>query len=172
MAELPRTLAWSGKPIGHGASCMTIVPGEGSRPPSVSGGIQLSALPAGPEMSSQLFGLAPVGSRRFTKSPTNVTAKRIILGRGCAVSVPLPGLSPDHSRGPPSLWRGDLPRLGRSPTVSRPPSPGVAFYVLRLLIPVPGMSRERSDATGGREGSCVMTVGEPDVPRFPLSGKG
>lgn len=68
--------------------------GEGSRPPSVSGSIQLSTLPVGPELSSRLFGLAPVGSRRFTISLTNVTAEQIILGQGCVVSGPLPWLSP------------------------------------------------------------------------------
>jgi hypothetical protein len=82
------------------------LPGEGSRPPSVSGSIQLSTLPAGPERSLRLFGLAPVGSRRFTRSPKNVTDKRIILDRGCVVSAPLPGLSPNHFCGPPSLGGG------------------------------------------------------------------
>ncbi len=81
-------------------------PGEGSRPPSVSGSIQLSTLPVGPEWSSRLFGLAPVGSRRFTKSQTNVTAERIILGLSCVVSAPLPWLSPAHLRGPPSHGGG------------------------------------------------------------------
>jgi len=80
--------------------------GEGSRPPSVSGGIQLSTLPVGPERSPRLFGLAPVGSRRFTRSRTNVIDGRIILGPGCVVSAPLPWLSPAHSRGPPSRGGG------------------------------------------------------------------
>jgi len=98
------------------------VSGEGSRPPSVSGDIQLRALPAGPELSSRLFGLAPVGSRRFTRSSGNVLAKRFILPRGCAVSVPLPWLSPIHFRGPPFSWRRDLPQLGPKalPSVALP----------------------------------------------------
>jgi len=89
-----------------------MVSGEGSRPPSVSGSIQLSTLPVGPEPSFRLFGLAPVGSRRFTKSMANVTAEQIILGHGCVVSAPLPWLSPGRSRDPPFSWRGDLPQLG------------------------------------------------------------
>ena len=99
------------------------VSGEGSRPPSVSGSIQLSTLPVGPELSFRLFGLAPVGSRRFTRSMTIVTAEQIILGHGCVVSAPLPWLSPGRSRDPPFSWRGDLPQLGVNPTVGRPPSP-------------------------------------------------
>ncbi len=96
--------------------------GEGSRPPSVSGDIQLRALPAGPERSSRLFGLAPVGGRRFTRSPGNVLAERFILPWGCAVSVPLPWLSPNHFRGPPFSWRRDLPQLGPEalPSVALP----------------------------------------------------
>ena len=96
--------------------------GEGSRPPSVSGDIQLRALPAGPERSSRLFGLAPVGGRRFTISPGNVLARRFILPRGCVVSVPLPWLSPNHFRGPPFSWRRDLPQLGPEalPSVALP----------------------------------------------------
>jgi len=98
------------------------VSGEGSRPPSVSGDIQLRALPAGPERSSRLFGLAPVGGRRFTISPGNVLARRFILPRGCVVSVPLPWLSPNHFRGPPFSWRRDLPQLGPKalPSVALP----------------------------------------------------
>lgn len=101
--------------------------GEGSRPPSVSGGIQLSALPVGPEPSSRLFGLAPVGCRRFTRSMASVTAEQIILGHGCVVSGPLPWLSPGRSRDPPFSWRRDLPQLDLRPTVSRPPSPDIRF---------------------------------------------
>lgn len=77
--------------------------GEGSRPPSVSGSIQLSTLPVGPEPSSRLFGLAPVGSRRFTISLTNVTAEQIILGQSCVVSGPLPWLSPGRFSRPTFL---------------------------------------------------------------------
>lgn len=97
------------------------VSGEGSRPPSVSGSIQLSALPAGPERSSRLFGLAPVGSRRFTMSPTNVTAGRIILDRGCVVSAPLPWLSPGPLRDPPSHGGGTfLSRACALPSAALP----------------------------------------------------
>lgn len=102
------------------------VSGEGNRPPSVPGDIQLRALPAGPEMSSRLFGLAPVGSRRFTRSSGNVLVRRFILLRGCVVSVPLPWLSPNHFRGPPVSWRRDLPQPGPKalPSVALPlPTP-------------------------------------------------
>jgi len=58
-------------------------------------GIRLCALPADDEKSIRPFELAPVGSRRFIKSSGDLIPKGIIaLSRGCAVSVPLPGLSP------------------------------------------------------------------------------
>lgn len=145
------------------------MPGEGSRPPSVSGSIQLSALPASPERSSRLFGLAPVGSRRFTRSLTNVIAERIILGQSCVVSVPLPGLSPSHLRGPPSHGGGTFLSEGQALTVSCPPSPGTLtrrFLIFIFVHPIAinGLSREALKevrifvTTDSRITSCVVWI--------------
>jgi hypothetical protein len=85
-------------------------------------------LPADDERSIRPFELAPVGSRRFTKSPGDFIHRGIItLSRDCVVSAPLPGLSPCCSDSPLSHWRGDFPQPvddERQPTVSHPPSPG------------------------------------------------
>ena len=64
-------------------------------------------LPADDERSIRPFELAPVGSRRFTKSSGDFTHKGIItLSRGCVVSAPLPGLSPCCSDSPLSHGEG------------------------------------------------------------------
>src|SRR2546430_11669740 len=70
--------------------------------PFCSDGIGLSVLPG----AMRLLGLAPMGCRRLTRSRANVTAERIILDAGCAVSAPLPALSdPPLARGHRS-WGG------------------------------------------------------------------
>jgi len=61
---------------------------------------------------SGMFELAPVGCRRFNISPEDLTHRGFIaLNRGCAVSVPLPRLSPYRSSDPPFSRRGDFPQL-------------------------------------------------------------
>jgi hypothetical protein len=70
-------------------------------------GIRLCALPADDEISFRPFELAPVGSRRFTRSSGDFIPRGIItLSRGCVVSVPLPGLSPCCYSSPPSRGEG------------------------------------------------------------------
>jgi len=64
-------------------------------------------LPADDERSIRPFELAPVGSRRFTKSPGDFIHRGIItLSRDCVVSAPLPGLSPCCSDSPLSHGEG------------------------------------------------------------------
>ena len=64
-------------------------------------------LPADDERSIRPFELAPVGSRRFTRSPGDFIHKGIItISRGCVVSAPLPGLSPCCSGSPLSHGEG------------------------------------------------------------------
>lgn len=76
-------------------------------------------LPADDERSIRPFELAPVGSRRFIRSPGDLTHRGIIaLSRGCVVSAPLPGLSPccsgsplSHGEGTFLSWRVPSTRL-------------------------------------------------------------
>ena len=64
-------------------------------------------LPADDERSIRPFELAPVGSRRFIKSPGDFIHRGIITySRGCVVSAPLPGLSPCCSDSPLSHGEG------------------------------------------------------------------
>lgn len=86
-------------------------------------------LPADDEISIRPFELAPVGSRRFTKSPGDFIHRGIItLSRDCVVSAPLPGLSPCCSDSPPSHGEGTF--LSRSTMNANLPS------VIRLLLAI------------------------------------
>src|SRR4030042_4804750 len=75
-------------------------------------------LPADDERSIRPFELAPVGSRRFTKTPGDFIPWGIMtLSRGCVVSAPLPGLSPCGSGSPLSHGEGTFlsrPLMNRS----------------------------------------------------------
>ena len=117
----------------------SFVPGEGSSPLSVSGSIQLSALPASPELSSRLFGLAPVRCRRFTKSPrtspSNGSSYWSGLCRFCALAQALArplmqstfllewgtsSAGPKSYRQPPSLsWQPFLSKASINNSPSR-----------------------------------------------------
>ena len=86
-------------------------------------------LPADDERSIRPFELAPVGSRRFTKSPGDFIHRGIItLSRDCVVSAPLPGLSPCCSDSPLSHGEGTF--LSRSAMNANLPS------VIRLLLAI------------------------------------
>jgi len=86
-------------------------------------------LPADDERSIRPFELAPVGSRRFTKSPGDFIHNGIItLSRDCVVSAPLPGLSPCCSDSPLSHGEGTF--LSRSAMNANLPS------VIRLLLAI------------------------------------
>src|SRR4030042_6589225 len=79
-------------------------------------------LPADDERSIRPFELAPVGSRRFTKSSGDFIPWGIMtLSRGCVVSAPLPGLSPCCSGSPLSHGEGTfLSRLVRRRAYRQP----------------------------------------------------
>jgi hypothetical protein len=84
-------------------------------------------LPADDERSIRPFELAPVGSRRFTKSPGVFIHRGIItVSRDCVVSAPLPGLSPCCSGSPLSHGEGTF--LSRREMNPRLPS------AIRLLL--------------------------------------
>jgi len=105
--------------------------GEGSRPPSVHGDIQLRALPAGPRAIFPAVWACSDGGSPFHRIPGNVTASRIILFTGSVSFLgPCQGSRPAESLSPSARWRRDLPQLDQRPTVGRPPSPS---NVLRLF---------------------------------------
>ena len=108
-----------------------IMLGEGSRPPSVHGDIQLRALPAGPRAIFPAVWACSDGGSPFHRIPGNVTASRIILLTGSVSFLgPCPGSRPVGFPNPSARWRRDLPRPDQRPTVGRPPSPS---NVLRLF---------------------------------------
>ncbi len=73
--------------------------------------------------SSRLYELAPMGSRRFTKSPGTSPPGGSSFDRICVVSGPLPRLSP-YRIAPVHLALGGGNFLSwLAPTVGRPPSP-------------------------------------------------
>jgi hypothetical protein len=84
-------------------------------------------LPADDERSIRPFELAPMGSRRFTKSPGDFIHRGIItLSRDCVVSAPLPRLSPCCSDSPPSHGEGTF--------LSRPAMNADLPSAIRLLL--------------------------------------
>src|SRR4030066_1849425 len=87
-------------------------------------------LPADDERSIRPFELAPVGSRRFTKSSGDFIPWGIItLSRGCVVSAPLPGLSPCCSGSPLSHGEGTF--LSR-PLINRDLPSAIRLLLARL----------------------------------------
>ena len=118
--------------------------GEGSRPPSVSGDIQLCTLPAGPRAVIPAVWACSDGGSPFHRIPGNVTALRIILLTGSVSFLgPCRGSRPVGFPNPSARWRRDLPQLDLVlPSVALPllamyrKITGISFccsYTIRLL---------------------------------------
>ena len=109
--------------------------------------------------SPRLCGLAPMGSRRFTKSSGTSPPGGSSFDRVCVVSGPLPQLSP-YRLTPIHLALGGGNFLSwHMPTVGRPPSPNVQPICFSRYKSLVWSIVEQNNCLGLRiTHSCVLDV--------------
>ena len=97
-------------------------------------------------LSYRLYGLAPMGSRRFTGSSGTSLSADHPVDRVRVVSGPLPGLSPGRiSRPILPVGGGTFLSQVKDLTVGRPPSPSDTLKIYRYFICCMRMRRSLQD---------------------------
>ena len=135
MSEMIRIIRGRGATFKNQNSLRYEGPGEGSNPPSVSGSIQLSTLPAGPEIVIPAVWACSDGVSPFHHVLGNVTAERIILvPKLCRFWALARALARPQS-GPSFSWRGEFPQQEQVPPSAALPllamsSKGVRYKIL------------------------------------------